>query len=107
MGFPEEVARAAELLRVGRPDSMSGIAVPGNHDYCTPAAMRSGAFERHFAPWQAGERVAEAVYPFAQRVGPVWLVAVNSATANTWAWDARGAVGAEQLARLQALPDPL
>jgi 3',5'-cyclic AMP phosphodiesterase CpdA len=100
LGFEEEVARAASLLGVGhRP----GLAVPGNHDYCTRAAMRSGHFERHFAPWQAGERVGASPYPFAQRAGPAWLVGVNSATANTWAWDARGAVGAEQLQRLDQL----
>ena len=51
MGFEEEFARAAELLRVrDRP----GIAVPGNHDYCTRPAMLSLDFERHFAPWLSG-----------------------------------------------------
>lgn len=100
MGFPEEMARAAELLRVSE---RSGLAVPGNHDYCTDAAMRSGDFERCFAPWLAGERVGVETYPFAQRVGDVWLIGVNSATANRWAWDARGAVGADQLERLDRL----
>jgi len=32
------------------------LAVPGNHDYCTRAAVQSGHFERYFAPWQDGER---------------------------------------------------
>jgi 3',5'-cyclic AMP phosphodiesterase CpdA len=100
MGFEEEVARAAALLHVAR---WPGLAVPGNHDYCTRSAMLSGSFERFFAPWQDGQRVGDETYPFAQRVGPAWLVAVNSATANRWAWDARGAVGAGQLERLQAL----
>jgi 3',5'-cyclic AMP phosphodiesterase CpdA len=100
MGFEEEVVRAAALLRVG---DWPGLAVPGNHDYCTRSAMLSGAFERCFAPWQAGERVGTEVYPFARRIGPVWLVAVNSATANRWAWDARGSVGRGQLDRLEAL----
>src|SRR5262249_43054015 len=63
----------------------------------------SGAFERHFAPWLDGHRVDEAVYPFAQRVGPAWLVGVNSARANRWAWDASGHVGDEQLQRLGRL----
>lgn len=100
MGFEEELAHASELLRVGeRP----GLAVPGNHDYCTRSAMLSRQFERYFAPWQVGERVDEQIYPYARRVGPVWLVAVNSATANRWAWDARGAVGADQLERLERL----
>jgi 3',5'-cyclic AMP phosphodiesterase CpdA len=100
LGFEEEVARAATLLQVG---DWPGLAVPGNHDYCTPTAMRSGSFERHFAPWQQGERIGQETYPFAQRVGPVWLVAVNSATANRWPWDARGAVGQDQLERLRQL----
>jgi len=104
MGFEQEMARAAALLGVGE---LAGLAVPGNHDYCTRSAMLSGAFERHFAPWQAGERVGPEVYPFAQRAGGLWLVAVNSATANRWAWDARGRVGRDQLARLAQLLDRL
>jgi 3',5'-cyclic AMP phosphodiesterase CpdA len=104
MGFTEEVRRAAELLGVGE---SAGLAVPGNHDYCTPAAMHSGDFERHFAPWLAGERMGNEVYPFAQRAGPYWLVGVNSSTANYLAWDARGRVGDAQLERLARLLDRL
>jgi 3',5'-cyclic AMP phosphodiesterase CpdA len=100
MGFEEETVEAARLLRVGE---LPGLAVPGNHDYCTRSAMASGHFERSFAPWQVGERVGSETYPFAQRVGHVWLVAVNSATANRWAWDARGHVGPAQLGRLKTL----
>src|SRR5262249_48481718 len=103
MGFDEELARAAPLLLV---DRFPGLAVPGNHDYCTRAAMLSGDFERHFAPWQVGERVDGETYPFAQKVGPVWLVAVNSATANRWAWDARGAVGPAHLQPLEPFLRP-
>jgi 3',5'-cyclic AMP phosphodiesterase CpdA len=101
LGFEEETRRAAELLGVGA--DMLGLAVPGNHDYCTHAAMHSGHFERYFAPWQTGQRIGNAIYPFAQRVGPVWLVAVNSSTANRLHWDARGRVGAAQLERLEKL----
>ena len=103
MGFEEELARAAHLLGVGGPDALPGLAVPGNHDYCTHHAMHAAHFERHFGPWQAGERVGDAVYPFAQRVGHAWVVGVNSSTANRWAWDASGRVGGEQLRRLEAL----
>ena len=101
LGFEGEMQRAAELLGVGDPPP--GLAVPGNHDYCTHAAMHSGDFERCFAPWQIGEHIGGEVYPFAQRVGPVWLVGVNSSTANRLYWDARGRVGAAQLARLEKL----
>jgi 3',5'-cyclic AMP phosphodiesterase CpdA len=107
MGFEQEVRRAAALLGIGSENELPGLAVPGNHDYCTHAARWSGHFERYFAPWQSGERVTEAVYPFAQRVGPAWLVAVNSSTANRWAWDASGEVGREQLQRLEMLLDRL
>jgi 3',5'-cyclic AMP phosphodiesterase CpdA len=102
LGFEEEEARAAELLGVGRPGRPPGMAVPGNHDYLTALAAR-GHFERHFAPWLAGERVADAVYPFAQRVGPAWVVAVNSSKANWWPTDASGRVGEDQMHRLEAL----
>jgi 3',5'-cyclic AMP phosphodiesterase CpdA len=103
LGFEEEVVRAAELLGVGRPDMPPGLAVPGNHDYCTRASVVGGYFERHFAPWLEGQRVDGAMYPYAQRVGPTWLIAVNSSTANRLPWDASGAVGREQLQRLASL----
>jgi 3',5'-cyclic AMP phosphodiesterase CpdA len=88
LGFEEEVARAAALLGLEHPEPLPGLAVPGNHDYYTAHAARSGHFEQYFAPWQAGERVGDAVYPFAQRVGPGWLVAVNSSRPNRWPADA-------------------
>ena len=102
LGFEEELTQAAALLGVAV-DSPPGLAVPGNHDYCTHKAAASGHFERHFAPWQTGERIDGAVYPFAQRVGPLWLVAVNSAVANWCPIDARGLVGTLQLRRLETL----
>jgi 3',5'-cyclic AMP phosphodiesterase CpdA len=103
LGFEEEMARAAELLGVGQASAPPGLAVPGNHDYLTGTAMSAGHFERHFAPWLAGERIDGAIYPFAQRVGSAWLVAVNSSKANWWPTDASGRVGKEQLRRLEAL----
>ena len=103
LGFEAELVHAAGLLGLLDGERMPGIAVPGNHDYCTPTAAESGDFEKHFAPWQSGERVDDAVYPFAQRVGSAWLVAVNTSTANRWAWDASGGVDAPQLDRLARL----
>jgi 3',5'-cyclic AMP phosphodiesterase CpdA len=103
LGFEAELARAAALLGVNDPESLPGLAVPGNHDYCTYRAEASGQFERHFAPWLAGERIDGQTYPFAQRVGPVWLAGVNTSAANRWPWDASGSVGAAQLERLERL----
>jgi 3',5'-cyclic AMP phosphodiesterase CpdA len=91
------------LLGLRGPNCPAGIAVPGNHDYCTVTSVREGLFERHFAPWLVGERVGKFTYPFAQRVGSAWLIAVNSSTANRWPWDARGGVGSDQLRRLEQL----
>jgi len=102
LGFREEIAQAAELLSVA--DShQSGLAVPGNHDHYIADAVASEAFETQFSPWLQGERVDGAIYPFARRCGPFWLVAVNSSSANRWPWDSSGSVGPEQLARLEKL----
>jgi len=102
LGFESEMRRAAEFLGVAG-SSISGLAVPGNHDYCTIPTAASGLFERIFAPWQQGQRVDGQIYPFAQKVGDAWLVAVNSCTGNRWAWDAAGSAGVPQLERLQRL----
>jgi 3',5'-cyclic AMP phosphodiesterase CpdA len=102
LGFDEEFAKAAALLGIGS-DGLPGLAVPGNHDHCTYPAAASGDFERRFAPWLVGERVDGEMYPFAQRAGPVWLVAVNSAVPHWCPIDASGRVGADQLQRLETL----
>jgi 3',5'-cyclic AMP phosphodiesterase CpdA len=103
LGFETEICRAAEMLKVGSGTMPPGLAVPGNHDYCTREAASSGLFERYFAPWQTGIRLDGHQYPFAKRVGHFILVAVNSCTGNRWAWDAAGSVGPEQCERLSKL----
>jgi 3',5'-cyclic AMP phosphodiesterase CpdA len=107
LGFESEFARAAALLGLANSVALPGLAVPGNHDYYSRAVAAAGLFERYFAPWQTGQRVNGAVYPFAQRVGDLWLVAVNSCTGNRWPWDAAGGVDAAQLDRLGQLLDRL
>src|SRR5437899_9208304 len=107
LGFASEFAHAARALHVGDAELPPGFVVPGNHDYYTPPAVASGAFEREFAPWLEGVRVDEHRYPFARRVGPVWLIGVNSSTANLQPWDASGAVGADQRERLRRLLERL
>lgn len=101
MGFPRELERAARMLGVS--ESQSGLATPGNHDYCTRPAEGSGEFERTFAPWLAGERIDGHTYPFAQKVGDAWIVSVNSARGNFWFWDASGRIADDQLDRLRRL----
>ena len=102
LALPEEFTAASTALRVhDRP----GIAVPGNHDkYVASAAL---AFERHFAPWQLGERLPGHAYPFAVRVGPVWLIALDSAKPNWRITDSTGALGMDQLKRMRDLCERL
>lgn len=102
LGFEAEFAHAAALLGANDGPMPPGIAVPGNHDYYSNRIAAEGMFEHYFAAWQQGERIEDFTYPFAQRVGPVWLVAVNSCWPR-WNWDATGRVGSEQLARLTQL----
>jgi 3',5'-cyclic AMP phosphodiesterase CpdA len=103
LGFENELAGVAGLMTVGAPGAVPGIAVPGNHDYYIAAEAVSGRFEQYFDAWQQGERVDGHRYPFAQSLDSFWLVAINSSTANRGPIDASGAVGAEQLARLETL----
>jgi 3',5'-cyclic AMP phosphodiesterase CpdA len=103
LGTEEEFALSASLLRVGDPAMPPGLAVPGNHDYYTFRSMKRGHFEKYFAPWLVGERVDEAMYPFARKVGPVYLIALNSAKPNRWFWDATGRVARDELDRLRRL----
>src|SRR5258708_6015816 len=103
LGFQSELAHAAGLFGLANGQAPPGLAVPGNHDYYVHAYARSGWFEHYFAPWQQGERVDNAVYPFAQRVGHYCLIAVNSAVPNRLFWDASGLVAGAQLDRLGRL----
>jgi 3',5'-cyclic AMP phosphodiesterase CpdA len=103
LGLAAEMERAARLLGVHAAEAIAGLAVPGNHDYYTPADEARGAFERCFAPWQAGRRIDGATYPFAQQVGHLWLVGVNSCRGHRRPTDASGLVGRAQLDRLERL----
>ena len=107
LGFPAEMEAAVDALGLRGGTALPGLAVPGNHDSYTKSAVRSGAFERLFAPWQVGERIGAERYPFAQRVGPCWLVGVNSSRSNSLVWDSRGEIGREQAERLRQLLDRL
>jgi 3',5'-cyclic AMP phosphodiesterase CpdA len=103
MAFDSEMTEAARRLAVGDASLPAVIAVPGNHDLYTAGAFHRQTFEKAFAPWQQGERVDEHTYPFARKVGHVWLIALNSAVPNFLLWDASGKVGDAQLQRLREL----
>jgi hypothetical protein len=103
LGFDSEHAHAARGLGLTDSDSLPGLAIPGNHDYYVCESVRAGSFERHFLPWLSGERIDNHTYPFAQRVGLIWLIAVNSSQANWFPSDASGRTGSDQLERLGRL----
>jgi 3',5'-cyclic AMP phosphodiesterase CpdA len=103
LAFESEFKTAARALAVDDPDMPPGLAIPGNHDCYVKRPVKERLFERYFAPWQKGERVDGEVYPFAQRVGSLWLIGVNSSSYNFWTWDARGRIDRSQLERLRAL----
>jgi hypothetical protein len=94
---------AARQLGVGDSALPPGIAVPGNHDVYIGHSMRHRVFEEAFAPWLHGERVSADDYPYARKVGHIWLIALNSAKPNFLLWDATGRVGDAQLARFREL----
>ncbi len=103
LGFPSELKEAATRLGVGDATLPPGIAVPGNHDLYVRHSARDRFFEEAFASWQHGQRIGTDAYPFARKVGHVWLIALNSAKPTFLFWDATGRVGDAQLQRLRAL----
>lgn len=103
LAFESEFIIAAKRLGVHEANQPPCIAVPGNHDYYTRHAAGQLYFDKHFAPWLTGRRIGDHAYPYAKKAGDAWLIAVNSATANWWTFDASGAIGTEQLARLREL----
>jgi len=108
LALRREYENAAERLGVRDADLPQGFAVPGNHDYYTHMARRGLGFERRagfeaaFTPWQVGERVDEHYYPFARRVGDVWLIGVNSSY-QRFGLGASGRIGSAQMERLRKL----
>jgi 3',5'-cyclic AMP phosphodiesterase CpdA len=103
LGFAAEMTESARRLGVGDPNLPPGIAVPGNHDVYVRHSAHHRLFEDAFSPWQHGQRVSDDHYPFARKVGPVWLIGLNSSVPNFWVWDASGSVGPAQLDRFKQL----
>jgi 3',5'-cyclic AMP phosphodiesterase CpdA len=103
LGAENEIARVAEILRVGQPGGLAGLAVPGNHDYYMSRAAGSGAFEKHFGPWLAGERIDAKPYPFARIVNNHAVIGLNSMAGKRWFIDSSGRAGTDQIDRLRRL----
>ena len=104
LGFASECGRAATLLGLTGPRPAAGLGGAGQSRLLrrprrSLPAISSAASLRG---WSANAS-DEAAYPFAQRVGPLWLIGVNSSVANRLPWDASGRTGEEQMARLEQL----
>jgi 3',5'-cyclic AMP phosphodiesterase CpdA len=103
LAFGPEFQQAAHILGVGKTDSPPVIAVPGNHDYYTRRDAGSGMFEQAFGPWLEGERVDEHRYPYARKIGHVWIIVLNTSNPHGWNATASAVAGEDQLARLTTL----
>jgi 3',5'-cyclic AMP phosphodiesterase CpdA len=98
IALPAEFERARHWLEtLGAPADVS--LVPGNHDaYVRAAAL---ARDRHWAPYMTGD-AGTATFPYVRRRGAVALVGLSTAVA-TPLFMATGRLGAEQIARTQAV----
>lgn len=95
-------AALAWIEALGRPADQVTV-IPGNHDAYVPGVVKSGVFERMFAPYQRAEiRVDDRIYPFVRPRGEIALVCVSTGvpTGDFGAW---GRVGEQQLADLETL----
>lgn len=101
-GSEREFEYVQKLLNVHDPATLPAMIVPGNHDYYL-FASQNGSFEKAFAPWQQGQRVEDQPYPFAQKVGHLWLLGVQSSQPTIWPWDATGFIDPAQIERLRVL----
>jgi 3',5'-cyclic AMP phosphodiesterase CpdA len=103
LAFGPEFDRAAKALLVGEPNTPPVVAVPGNHDYYTTRDAESGRFEQAFGPWLEGERVDGHRYPFARKIGHVWIIVLNTSNPRRWNVTATASAGEAQLERLTTL----
>lgn len=96
ISLPREFERARAWLEKLAPAERLTL-VPGNHD-----AYVAGAAEAHWSAWAAWMEGARgpAGFPFVRRLGAVALVGLSSAVPRPWG-DAAGALGPEQLGRLE------
>lgn len=98
LSLPSEFAHVQRrLASIGLPVTV----IPGNHDAYVKGVVRDNLFDRHFREFMTGERT-EGDFPFVQRFDDVALVGVSTAVASMPLF-ATGTVGADQLARLDAV----
>jgi 3',5'-cyclic AMP phosphodiesterase CpdA len=110
LALPSEFNESARIL-ASIPDASRRVSViPGNHDYYTYEAARTGRFEHFFAPYIRSDLPGydtDSGYPYCHLRGDdVAIIGMNSAIPTPWLF-ATGKVDAEQLDALgQMLDDP-
>ncbi len=86
LGLESEFARVAAILRRHcRPEQVT--LVPGNHDRYTLGAALAGRFERGMAEWLVNDLPVMSggrAWPKVRLLGPVALIAVDSAPPQPW-----------------------
>jgi 3',5'-cyclic AMP phosphodiesterase CpdA len=103
----EEFRSARELLAPFSDDPRRCTIVPGNHDACTPGAVTSHRFEKHFShllgsDWPEYSR--EDTYPFVRLLGEeAAVVGLCSGRLPTMPGIAVGRIGGAQLEGLRDL----
>ena len=105
LALESEFAAAAEVVRSinGAPGRVS--IVPGNHDYYTPGAARTGRFEKFFSEFLKSDLPQyqlDSGYPFCHLRDDVAIIGLNSGIATPWLF-ATGRVGDEELAAASRL----
>ncbi len=102
-----EAVRQMLKTELGMPSDALSI-VPGNHDFYTRGAERSGRFLNYFGEFASTDLpVGEAVFPFVRLRGPLAIIGLNTALARAPLL-ATGRVGTPQLealARILAHPE--
>src|SRR5262252_3292242 len=88
----------AWLAALGSPQTVT--LVPGNHDAYVRDASRYPQF--HWGDYMRGDEAPAPAFPFLRRRGPLALIGLSSAV-PTAPFMATGRLGAEQIARLDAL----
>ena len=99
LALPFEFAEADRLFRQAGLRPEHTLVIPGNHDRYTMGADVGEAFEKHMARWLPDAFSRVDGYPIVKKVGPIALMALDTAVWRTGIRDA-GLVNARQMERI-------
>jgi 3',5'-cyclic AMP phosphodiesterase CpdA len=99
LALPLEFAEADRLFRDAGLRPENTLVIPGNHDRYTMGADLGEAFEKHMAPWLPNAFSRADGYPIVHKVGPIALMALDTAVWRTGIRDA-GLVNSKQIERM-------